>query len=723
MKGYFGLLLGAAMLVLAGGVARPSLAADGPLACAELAAGDFNLGDVDAAKDFVVQHGDCIPDFLDTDVFDPLAAALTACVAFSDKCQQLLSELSNLSPGSTEFTDKLNELLGALPDGSVKDGINSVLGNASVGQEYFTCASAVALSGAGEKLKDIVHDLQECGKSIGAVIGAIWTGIKDVAKCSEYIITLGQSGSCGGDDDKQPVLVDCTQLPFGDGYQDKGSGVYYQPESNATCYCPSPMEMHSYQATGCPSSPGDLCGYNLIYCECPYSQTQVALGYCKCPINNTILQPDPKTGMSCQPCPGSLQVVKDACGCKDPNLKIRTSSNGTPFCGCPNDNDGLINGTCHQCPAPHCVINKQLGTYKWVTSKVVGTKCVSSDDGFLSSNWCGPGQQPVESSCSCGPSCASGSIVPAGGGACQVCGPNSHAVYQASASSLGSCPECGDKEHSKAASLTCTPLNCSSGSHAGGHLCCPNGFHADGSVCCRNGFKANGTTCVYNGNGPTPKNPQQVGVVCEEGASICCPLGAHTDGNRCVPGSQHVNNDGSCCPASFVGDANGCCPENTTPQWSGKSGEQVRVCVSDIPSGGQQFQGPQGTKPTAVSTPSTPATKSCTVPGVVINCPPGQKPSLFDPSVCVASDTKAIGTGLQTGPALGAPAQKLIPPQTSKPSVINCPPRTHLNPSGTGCVPDAGVGNFAAPSNTPRAPASGASSAPLRVLPSVRGRQ
>jgi hypothetical protein len=291
-------------------------------ACARLATGEFSLNDIGDAKDFVVNHSECIDNLVQLAVpTDPVSIITYALIGLDaggafgnpdgDTNAQFNSCVGLIPQETLKLVEDVLKALGkSLPDSIQKqinskdpNALNSALAfaennvpglSAALGQ--LSCACAVATSGIGGKIADIVNDVISCGTAFADTLKAAWNDLKSIAKCGEYIITLGLAGSCGGSDDgpPPPTVIDCTRqgLPYDmyyDGIQytalldDKGGGTYYSPDYNEACVCPAPMVMVSSGETD----------PRYMTCVCPIEGEVAAIpGVCKCPDGQSLVALD-----------------------------------------------------------------------------------------------------------------------------------------------------------------------------------------------------------------------------------------------------------------------------------------------------------------------------------------------------------------------------------------------------------------------------------------------
>jgi hypothetical protein len=298
----------------------PTLAGYG--ACLRLATGEISLSDIGEAKDFVVNHSDCLDGLPQLVVpLDPVSIITYALIAADaagafgnpdgDTGAQYNACVGLLPQKTLELLqDVLKALDISLPasiqkeiDANDPNALNSALDyvkqnvpEVSAALEQMNCACAVATSGIGGKIADVVNDVISCGEAFADTVKAVWGDLKSVAKCGEYIITLGFAGSCGGGGDgpPPPTIIDCTRqgLPYDvecDGQQctslinNMGGGSYFSPDYNQACVCPAPMVMVSYGQTN----------PRYMTCECPIEgEVAVIPGVCKCPDGQSLVSLD-----------------------------------------------------------------------------------------------------------------------------------------------------------------------------------------------------------------------------------------------------------------------------------------------------------------------------------------------------------------------------------------------------------------------------------------------
>ncbi len=524
---------------------------------------------------------------------------------------------------------------------SVKSCLGAVTGQKSVLDCLRDAGAAIDtiagwLKSAGQAAVDFLSDLASWGEKAlqygeCAVTFGLYCPHDDPGPqppppnlhCNGVVCTTGQ---CGGDLQDRCVACDSTNIAGAV----QGDGVCGCQSGLTPHYSPSPSGPILASCTADCDSPKQVIGG---VCQCPHQGEKVIYvsgkAECGCSWGNEL-----KDG-KCQPiqCPASQHVGSDGKTCQC-NKDYEEPD--------PKNPQACVN-----------ICNVQIAS-----GTLDAHFAYTYDRATKSCSPCQAGQSNKDNQC--GAECDSGSVEPTTGGGCQQCPANTQATYTTPGSSIGSCPPCGDDATSKPGSTACSPLQCAAGAHAGSHLCCPDNYQAQGDVCCPTGSQAAGHLCCPPGTQPSPWAPICVsskdnstvpgtaGLVCDD-SNLCCRFGSHPEGGRCIPNNQSANDDGTCCPAGYTGDAAGCCPSGWDIQTKTDKGKKTKVCVPEIPQSDQdgsdlpkptkdsgKSSGKSGSQSGDSSMPALAASKSCTAPGgYVLSCPSAQCRDPKDASHCV----------------------------------------------------------------------------------------
>jgi hypothetical protein len=262
-------------------------------ACYRLAY-QVKASDVKMAYTFVTDHPTCLAHF-DDPAFLGVAGALTLAmqehVITPQTCSTVLQQTNSPLVAQLE---------------------NATGGNLDVVNSYLDCGCAVAESGIGDRLAEIVKDIGSCAAAFdpsediekgldvaGTALGfsTLW-GLESNA--SDSRAGIGNGGA--------PTVSFVNESACPIGVQVQGSGTPGQVGGFATCYCPAPTALYSNEILEAPDA--QLAGaYFECRAPCPAGQA-VQGGMCKaCTAQgpHTTSEPDPSqtkcvvtgTGFSC----------------------------------------------------------------------------------------------------------------------------------------------------------------------------------------------------------------------------------------------------------------------------------------------------------------------------------------------------------------------------------------------------------------------------------------